>query len=130
MDAQRSDILNQLAEGRLSAEQAADQLRGEPAATAAGVPGRERLTPAQTAATAGRWLRLRVTDLPSGQPKVTLNVPLNWVALGLQIGARFSPAVAGLNLGELLETLPTGATAPLIDVEDIDDGERVQIYID
>ena len=55
---------------------------------------------------------------------------LNWVALGLRIGANYSAELAGLNLDELLHTLPDGATGPLIDVEDLDDSQRVQIFID
>ena len=127
MDAQRSNILNQLADGTLSAEQAAEQLRGEARPrTALGAPA----TPEQKAAMTGRWLRVRVTDISSGQPKVTVNVPLMWVALGLRLGARYAPEVADLNLNELLDTLPAEASGPLIDVEDMDDGERVQIFID
>jgi hypothetical protein len=128
MDAQRSQILNQLADGTLSADQAAEQLRGgrRPA------PARqiEAPTPSRKAGLMGRWLHIRVTSLPGGQPKVSLNLPLNLVAFGLNIGARFTPELAGIDLDDLLASLSGDSIGPLIDVEDLDDGERVQIYID
>ena len=127
MDAQRSEILSQLAAGTLSADQAAEQLRGEPrpAARPFKVP-----TPEQKAALAGRWLHIRVTRLPGGEPKVSVNLPLNLVAVGLGLGARYSEQLAGLDVDEILASVSGDAIGPLIDVEDLDDGERVQIYID
>ena len=61
MDSNRSEILAQLAGGQISADQAAERLRG-PAAQAAPPP-----TPEQTAALANRWLRIRISDLASGR---------------------------------------------------------------
>ena len=126
MDAQRSQILNLLADGTLSADQAAEQLRGGPQ------PARQIKAPASAKkpGLTGRWLHIRVTSLPGGQPKVSLNLPLNLVAFGLNIGARFTPELAGIDLDDLLASLSGEAIGPLIDVEDLDDGERVQIYID
>ena len=128
MDAQRSSILSQLAAGDLSADQAAEQLRGGPRPA----PARQIKAPTanQKAGLFGRWLHIRVTSLPGGEPKVSVNLPLNLVAFGLNIGARFTPELAGINLDELVDALSGEAIGPLIDVEDLDDGERVQIYID
>ena len=128
MDAQRSQILNLLADGTLSADQAAEQLRGGPQPA----PARQIKAPAaaKKPGLTGRWLHIRVTSLPGGEPKVSVNLPLNLVAFGLNIGARFTPELAGIDLDDLLASLSGDAIGPLIDVEDLDDGERVQIYID
>ena len=128
MDAQRSAILSQLAAGDLSADQAAEQLRGGPRPE----PARQLKAPSpgQKAGLFGRWLHIRITSLPGGQPKASVNLPLNLVAFGLNIGARFTPELAGIDLDDLLAMLSSEAIGPLIDVEDLDDGERVQIYID
>lgn len=123
MDNNRSEILTQLANGQISADQAAEQLRG-PATPAA------PLTPEQTAALANRWLRIRVSDIESGRQRVAVNLPLKWLSVGLRIGARFSPEVAGLDANELLAILQSGANGQVVDVEDLDDGERVQIFIE
>ena len=135
MDSNRSDILAQLANGQISADQAAEQLRGPaapasltaaPASSTAAPP----LTPEQTAALANRWLRIRVSDLESGRQRVAVNLPLSWLSVGLSIGARFSPEVAALDANELLAMLQSGANGQVVDVEDLDDGERVQIFIE
>ncbi len=142
MDTNRSEILSQLASGQISAEQAAEQLRGpaatEDAAAAAGAaapdapqsPQMPPLTPEQTARLANRWLRIRVSDIESGRQRVAVNVPLTWVSLGLRFGLRFAPELAGLDPNELMALLQSGVTGPVVDVEDIDDGEHVQIFIE
>jgi hypothetical protein len=136
MENSRADILSQLAAGTISAEQAAAQLRGEPAVPvppAAAVPPVEPAPPAPPAppvAASQRWLRVRVTDLATGRAKVNVNLPLTWVAAGLRIGKNYSPQLEGLDLGALLGDLEAGADGQLVDVEDVEDGERVQIYVD
>ena len=136
MDSNRSDILAQLANGQISADQAAEQLRGPAApasptaaasSTAAPTPPP---TPEQTAALANRWLRIRVSDIESGRQRVAVNLPLTWVSIGLRIGARFSPEVAGLDPNELMAMLQSGVSGPVVDVENIEDGEHVQIFIE
>ena len=136
MDTNRSEILAQLASGQISADQAAEQLRGPavpdsptpPAEPQA--PQRPPLTPDQTAALANHWLRIRVSDLTSGRQRVAVNLPLALVSLGLRIGARYSPEVAGLDPNELIAMLQTGVSGPVVDVEDLDGGEHVQIFIE
>ena len=154
MDNNRSDILAQLASGQITVDQAAEQLRGTAtgsvAADAAGAgstaagqaadeaPSRPPVPPVppappiaeKSAKLAGRWLRVRVSDLESGRQRVSVNLPLSWVAMGLRIGARYSPEVAALDPDELLSTLQSGATGQMVDVEDLDDGQRVQIFIE
>jgi hypothetical protein len=130
MDNNRSEILPQLASGQISADQAAEQLRGPAAPPPQPPPPAPPLTPEQTAALANRWLRIRVSDIESGRQRVAVNVPLSWVSIGLRLGARFSPEVAGLDANELLAMLQSGANGQVVDVEDLDDGERVQIFIE
>ena len=134
MDNNRSEILAQLASGQISADQAAEQLRGpaapDPAPTAGPTPPPTPLTPEQTATLANRWLRIRVSDLESGRQKVAVNLPLTWLSVGLRLGARFSPEVAGLDANELLALLQSSGAGQVIDVEDSQDGEHVQIFIE
>ena len=134
MDNNRSEILAQLASGQISADQAAEQLRGpaapDPAPTAGPTPPPTPLTPEQNAALANHWLRIRVSDLQSGRQKVAVNLPLTWLSVGLRLGARFSPEVAGLDANELLALLQSSGAGQVIDVEDSQDGEHVQIFIE
>ncbi|MGH2521199.1 MAG: hypothetical protein ACRDH2_01740 [Anaerolineales bacterium] len=117
----RSAVLNQLASGQLSAEEAARLLR-EPTPA----PAESK----SSAATSNRWLRIRITNLETGRPKVNVNLPLAWVKWGLQIGAKHSPEIAGLDFNEIVEQIQAGAQGKLIEVEDTEDGERVEIYVE
>jgi len=135
MDNNRSEILSQLASGQISADQAAEQLRGPavpPAPPAPDIPSAQTppLTPEQQAALSNRWLRIRVSDIESGRQRVSVNVPLSWVSYGLKIGARYSPELAGLDANELMAMLQSVANGQVVDVEDADKGEHVQIFIE
>ena len=137
MDQHRADILAQLASGDISAEQAAEQLRGgaapvPPIPPTAPTPPVPPTAPAPVlpAGAANRWLRIRVSDIETGKQRVNVNLPLSWVAVGLRIGSRYSPELDNLDLGELLAHLEAGTGGQIVDVEDLDDGQRVQIFVD
>jgi len=143
MDSNRSEILAQLASGQITADQAAEQLRGPAAPEEAAAPQDAAaptaspaapkappLTPEQTARLANHWLRIRVSDLETGRQRVAVNLPLALVPIGLRLGAKYAPEVAQLDPNEILAMLQSGFTGPLVDVEDLDGGEHVQIFIE
>lgn len=122
MFADRSSILNQVAAGTMSAEQAA-RLMAAGAGAGAGVGGRND---------AGRWLHVRVTNTFTGKQTASVNLPLTWVNAALQLGARYEPKLAGLGLdwNEIVALLRTEANGQVIEVEDLDRGQRVEIFVD
>jgi hypothetical protein len=136
MDNNRSEILGQLASGQITAEQAAEQLRGAAAPQAPDAPAQAPQPPTppaqpeQNTSLANRWLRIRVSDIATGRQRVSVNVPLTWVSYGLRIGARYSPEVAGLDANELMAMLQSGGNGQVVDVEDLDAGEHVQIFVE
>jgi len=77
-----------------------------------------------------RWFRVRVTDLETGKPKVNVNLPMSLVNVGMKMGARFAPEIEGIDLNEIFEQIREGAQGKMIDVEDAEDGERVEIYVE
>jgi hypothetical protein len=79
---------------------------------------------------APRWFRVRVTDLRSGKSKVNVNIPMSLVEVGIKMGARFAPEVEGLELAQVTKAIREGAQGKIIDVEDEEDGERVEIYVE
>lgn len=77
-----------------------------------------------------RWFRVRVTDLRTGKNKVNVNIPMGLVEVGIKMGARFAPEVAGLDVAEITKAIREGTQGRIIDVEDEEDGERVEIFIE
>lgn len=148
LEAERLQILRMVEEGKISASEAATLLSAlaqgvrpnpavkEPEPTASEVQLGEPLeapeTPQNGSApgTGPRWFRVRVTDIPSGRTKVTVNLPVGLVNWGLKVGARYAPEVAEFNFDELSQMLQTGAEGKLVDVMDEEDGEHVEIFVD
>lgn len=119
---ERLKILKMIDEGKISAEEGSKLLA---ALSESRQPGRKpsvRSTPM-----AGRWLRVRVTDMHSGKAKATVNLPLRLVDAGLNIASQYAPGVA---FDELIEAVNAGAEGKIIDVVDEEDGEHIEIYIE
>jgi hypothetical protein len=79
---------------------------------------------------AARWFRVRVTDLATGRVKVNVNLPLSLVRVGLRMGAHFAPEVQELDWDELMVAIQEGAAGKLVEVEDMEDGEKVEVYVE
>jgi hypothetical protein len=131
----RGEILRKLAGGELSVEEATRLIQegtSEPAA--APVESTEPATPENAPApvkkSGTRWLHVRISDLHSQHDQLRVNVPLGLVRTGLKIGARFTDRIAPDAWSEVLEALDNGEIGTLVEVEDIDKGERVHIYVD
>jgi hypothetical protein len=117
---ERMKILKMIEEGKLSAEEGAKLLA---ALTSGSRPG--GLT-----ASGAKWLRVRVTEVKTGRPKATVQIPLALMDAGMKIGAHFAPEVEGVNMDQLMEALRSGMTGKIIDVTDDEDGEHVEIYVE
>jgi hypothetical protein len=121
---ERVKILNMIAEGKITAEEGAQLLSALRTAdrrpAAGGVPG--------TVSGNARFLRVRVSDSNTGRVKANINIPMSLLHVAVRIGARFAPDLEGLDFGEVMEIINTGARGKIIEVSDEDDGERVEIY--
>ena len=113
MDEERMKILKMLEEGKITAEEAARLLEALEASSRRESPPPER------------WVPLKVTDMRTGRQRVNVNIPLHLINLGFSIGARFSP-----KWEEILEKIRVGARGKIVDVEDEEEGEKVEIYIE
>ena len=120
---ERLHILQMIEDGVITAEEGARLL----AALGESTPKRE---PPRGDAVPPRWFRVRVTDLQSGKSKVNVNIPIGLVDVGMKIGARFVPDVEGLDFAEMAEAIRQGVQGKIIEVEDSEDGERVEIYVE
>ncbi len=116
---ERDRILNLIEEGRVTADQAAqllDALDGES----------ER--PAERA----RVLRVRVTTLNSRQQRINMaaTLPLNLIRVSLRLGTQLLPQLSNTALEDLLRTIDSRAAGRLLDLQDLDTGERLEIFVE
>ncbi len=122
---ERMKILKMIEEGKLSAEDGAKLL----AALSDGRRGQASAASAR-AAGAGRWLRIRVTDIATGRSKASVQIPLGLIDAGMKIGAHFAPEVEGVDMSNVMDAVRAGMTGKIIDVTDDEDGEHVEIYVE
>lgn len=122
---ERLKILNMIAEGKISAEEGAQLLKALQTSSSKGTTGSGPNGVAQP-----RYLRVRVTSATSGQVKANINIPMSLINVGLRMGARFAPDLEGLDFEEVMDAIRHGQRGKIIDVEDEDDGERVEIFVE
>ena len=121
MSEERSRILQMISEGKITAKEGAKLLSALRGASGAPQPSR---------AGTARWFRVRVTDMVTGRTKVNVNLPLSLVKAGLKMGARFAPDMEELDWEELTVAIQEGASGKIVEVEDEEDGERVEVYVE
>ncbi len=120
---ERMQILNMIRDGKVSPEEGAKLLNA--------LEGSQKSEfAANAAATKGKFLRVRVTDMSTGKTKVNVNLPLALVNIGLKMGAKFAPDLEGMDTDEIMDAIRAGAAGKIVDVEDSEDGEKVEVYIE
>ena len=116
---ERMKILDMVRDGKVSAEEGARLLQALQAGAKKAPNARDP-----------RWLRVRITDVESGRTKVSVNIPMSLVSVGIKMGARFVPTSANFNYQGVLDAIKSGATGKIVDIEDQDEGERIEIWIE
>ena len=135
---ERMRILNMLQEGQVTPEQAAQLLQ---ALEETPVVVKQRPAPAQAPqfvehippvepGRPPRWLRVRVTDMDSGRPRVNVRLPLSLVNIGLKMGKQFAPEIEGIDFNEVVKAIQEGETGTFVDVYDEEDGEHVEVFLE
>ena len=124
---ERMMILGMVESGKISAEEGTRLLK------ALGTNERAMDQPAITSR--ARNLRIRVTDLVTGQQKVSVNIPLSVVNFGL----RFIPDTVGFNVGDnsqridksvVQAAIDSDLTGRIIQMQDDEDGQQVEIFLE
>ncbi len=132
---ERMKILEMIAEGRISAEEASRLL------DAASTPGAEpasqgAVTPEKVAAPewsktpSGTPRRLRVKVMEDNGTRVNVNLPLSLMEVGLKIGGRFVPELRGMDseMQMLMDAIQNDVVGKIVEVDDED--SHVEIYIE
>jgi hypothetical protein len=119
---ERMRILKMIADKQITAEEGSKLLE---ALRMSDSEARDRSDP-----TKSRWLRVRVTDRATGKTKVNVNIPVGLVDVGLKMGARFAPEMAGMDLQAIQAAVREGYQGRIVEVDDEEDNERVEIFIE
>ena len=117
---ERNRILHMIESGQVTADQAAQLL------DALG-PERERPIIDRTR---NRTLRIRVSNTATNRQKINLNatLPVYLIEVSLRLGTRLIPQLSGSAIEGLLHSIEEGATGRLLDMQDLEAGERVEIF--
>lgn len=119
---ERVQILKMVQNGTITAEEAAKLLDALEEA-----PARE--APAEGKGQA-RWFRVRVTDMSTGRSKANINIPIGLLNIGMRMGAKFAPNISEGDMAEVIAAAKSGTLGKIIDIEDSEDGEHVEIYVE
>jgi hypothetical protein len=79
-----------------------------------------------------RTLRVRVTSLKARQQKVyaIAALPISVIYASLRLGARVIPQLNNNALYDLLHAIETESTGRLLDLQDLERGERLEIFVE
>lgn len=119
---ERMRILQMIQEGKVTPEEGANLLAALNTGARPGTPPASGPEP--------RVLRVRITDLRSGKTKVNVNIPMGLVNVGLKLGARFVPSSSDVNYDEIMAAIKGGASGKVADIEDVESGEHVEIWVE
>ena len=117
---ERNRILHMVETGQITAEQAAQLL------DAMGYEHeRTRSDRARS-----RTVRIRVTNSAANTQKINLTAtfPVYVIEVSLRLGTRLIPQLSGSTLEDLFRIIEEGATGRLLDIQDLEAGERVEIF--
>ncbi|GAC1390305.1 MAG: hypothetical protein NVS4B11_05130 [Ktedonobacteraceae bacterium] len=120
---ERDRILHMVESGQVTATEAAqilDTLESEAGSSIerATERGRDRL------------LRIRATNLNARAQKVyvTATIPVRLIRAGMRLGLHFMPQINSAALEDMIRTIEGGATGRLLDLQDMEKGERLEIF--
>lgn len=126
---ERIKILKLISEGRITAAEGVQLLETLEGSTRASSQS-NKCEPVQAVGRGGKWFRVRVTDTDTGKVRVNIRLPVEMVTTGVNMGAKFSPEVDGLDIEALLAHIRNGETGRVLDVLDEQDGEHIEVFIE
>ncbi len=120
---ERNRILSMIETGQVSASEAAqllDTLAARQEQAEPRVRPRNHTLRVWASDTAGRRSQVKMT--------ATLPVPL--VSLGLHMLSRFAPQLNENTLQHIIDAIERGATGRVLDVQDLEEGKRLEIFVE
>lgn len=112
-----TEVLNMIASGKISAAEGLQLLEAA-------------RSPRDVTPRSDRWLHVRISDLKSNRRRVNVNLPASWIEAGLRIGRNFAPELKDIDWQEITEAVKSGNAGRLLEVEDLDDNQRIEIFME
>ncbi len=119
---ERLKILDMIQNGVISANEGSKLLKA--------LKSKKEETVSPPTRSESKTIRVRVTDIVTGQPKVSVNLPIGLINAGLSIASNFVPDREQEILSEVENAIKSGVSGKIIDVIDETDGEQIEIFID
>jgi hypothetical protein len=79
-----------------------------------------------------RTLRLRATNVRSGSHKTSIvaTIPVGLIKVSLRLGTNLFPQLSSGALEDLLRAIERSTTGRVLDVQDMEMGERLEIFVE
>ena len=77
-----------------------------------------------------RVLRVRVTDVSSRRQKINVTIPVSLVGIGLKLGAKLARRMESANADQIMRAIEGGSLGRIFEMQDLDEGERVEIFVE
>ena len=118
---ERNRILNMVESGRITAAQAAQLL--DALLSEHEQPG-ERVR--------NRTVRIWMTDMATNSKKmnVTATMPINLISMTLHLLTRMAPQLNDSTLQNVMHAIERGNTGRLLDLQDLEEGKRIEIFVE
>ncbi len=119
MGEDQNQILERIARGGLSAEEGSVLLAAA-----------NSIHPAQAGLTKPGTLRVKITNLDSGRVKLSINIPLSLIDVGIGMGARFAPHLDDSAFEQVADAVREGSAEKVLEVLEEANREQVEIWIE
>jgi len=118
---ERNRILNMIETGQITAAQAAQLLDTL-------VPEQEQFIERAR----NRTVRIWMTDIATNSKKmhVTATMPINLISMILHLLTRMVPQLNDGTLQNLIRAIERGNTGRLLDLQDLEEGKRLEIFVE
>ncbi len=124
---ERNRILGMVEAGQISAAQAAqllDALVMQQSQTNQRIERTEQLQ--------SHTIRIWITDMTTRRQKIklTATLPVYLLSVSLRMLSRLAPHLDNNTIQHILETIERGNTGRVLDVQDLEEGKRLEIFVE
>lgn len=132
----RKEILDKLASGDLSAEEATNLLNNPAPEPAKEAPKAVEIKveieeePKPKVSMRGKWFRIQITNDATGKSKASVSIPLDFLNWGLMLASRFVPELQGMQAKDLAGMMSEIGDGTLVEIKNDEKQESIKIFVE